>query len=206
MPVRYRFLTSIKRLNYFNRPMQESKQSVSALDKMHLKMLRENVSVFLKREGKKYDCVDLCVLDVAPHDQEGAKPYFPKALVETLDINPESCATYIADLCCENSHIVPESRFDLVVCTEVLEHTLNPFLAVNEIRRVLKLGGITLVSTPFNFRIHGPLPDCWRFTEHGLRSLFSADRGFEILELSALEDNNRFLMPIQYTLAARRTA
>ncbi len=60
---------------------------------------------------------------------------------------------------------------------------------------------LVFVSTPFNFRIHGPLPDCWRFAEHGLKELFDA---FEILELVALEDEERFLMPIQYTLIARK--
>jgi SAM-dependent methyltransferase len=78
---------------------------------------------------------------------------------------------------------------------------LQPFDAVNEIRRILKPGGVVIVSTPFNFRIHGPLPDCWRFTEHGLRALF---KDYEIISLDALEEEDRFLMPIHYTLIARK--
>ncbi|MCK5818286.1 MAG: methyltransferase domain-containing protein [Psychromonas sp.] len=50
--------------------------------------------------------------------------------------------------------------------TEVLEHTLNPFRAINEIYRILKPNGILIMTTPFNFRIHNPLPDCWRISEH----------------------------------------
>ena len=72
---------------------------------------------------------------------------------------------------------------------------------MNEIERILKSGGIALISTPYNFRIHGPLPDCWRFTEHGLRALFS---NFDILSLDALEDEDRFLAPIHYTLVAKK--
>ncbi len=177
-------------------------REVAEMDRKFLRMLRENVSAFLKDAGARYDREDLLVLDVAPQDHEGAAPYFEQATIETLDIDPASGATYIADLCARNSTIVPDGRFDLVVCTEVLEHTINPFAATDEIRRVLKPGGVALISVPFNFRIHGPLPDCWRISEHGLRALFNGSRGFDIIHLQALEDENRFLMPIHYTLIA----
>ena len=55
------------------------------------------------------------------------------------------------------------------------------------------------MTTPFNFRIHGPLPDCWRFTEHGIRALL---KDFESVHIESLEDENRFLMPLQYTTTA----
>lgn len=180
------------------------KKEIAEIDSRHLATLRKNVSDFVENSAKCYDRSGLLVLDVAPQVHEGARPHFPLSTIETLDINPASGATYIVDLCNDNSDIVPPDRFDLIVCTEVLEHTLNPFSAVAEMHRIAKPGGIILVSTPFNFRIHGPLPDCWRFTEHGLRSLFSVKSGFAILDLTPLDDPDRFLMPIHYTLQARR--
>lgn len=174
---------------------------VSKMDVEHLKAIRENVNKFVEKYSKKYDVDGKVVLDIAPQDHDGAKPYFFKAKVETLDINKESGATYIADLCEDNSATIENDKFDIVVCTEVLEHTLRPFDAVNEIHRMLKQGGLVLASSPFNFRIHGPLPDCWRFTEHGWRMLF---KDFEIIELSWLETKDRYLMPIHYTLIARK--
>jgi SAM-dependent methyltransferase len=141
------------------------------------------------------------LLDLAPQDHEGARPFFPDYItVKTLDINPKSGCDFIADICQHNAQI-PGSSFDFVVCTEVLEHTLNPFDAVREIKRLLKPGGLLFGSTPFNFRIHGPLPDCWRFTEHGLRALL---RDFEVLELNQVETADRALMPMHYTFVARR--
>ncbi len=41
-----------------------------------------------------------------------------------------------------------DNSFDIVICTEVLEHLPNPKKALNEIHRVSKLGGITIVTTP----------------------------------------------------------
>jgi SAM-dependent methyltransferase len=181
-----------------------TRREVAEIDKKHLGLLRENVSSFIAAAGKRLDREGLLVLDIAPQAHEGARPHFRLATVETLDIDPQSGATHIADICQDNSGTIADARFDVIVCTEVLEHTLKPFRAVAELHRMLKPGGTVLISVPFNFRIHGPLPDCWRFTEHGLRSLFDAESGFKQLDLTALEDENRFLMPVHYTLTALR--
>lgn len=174
---------------------------VAEFDKDQLKEIRANVSRFVAECAKQYDSEDSLVLDIAPQDHEGVAPYFKKAKVETLDIDEKSGATYIADLCQNNSDKIDAEKFDYVVCTEVLEHTLQPFDAVEEIKRILKKDGLAFVSAPFNFRIHGPLPDCWRFTEHGLRALF---KDFEVVSLNALDTEDRFLMPTHYTLVVRK--
>jgi len=171
----------------------------SQRDKAHLAAIRSNVSSFLKEAGAAWGEKPGLILDIAPQDHEGARPYFADVVtVETLDVNPSAAASYCADLCKTNDQI-PAGRFDMVVCTEVLEHVLNPFAAMAEIRRMLKPGGLLLASSPFNFRIHGPLPDCWRFTEHGWRALLVE---FENLEIRGLEDADRFLMPVHYTVTA----
>ncbi|GHV80642.1 hypothetical protein AGMMS49944_24330 [Spirochaetia bacterium] len=174
---------------------------ISQLDKDILVLIRNNVSAFLTEMAGKYDRDGLEVLDIAPEVHEGTKFYFKKADVKTLDIDPQYNTDYMCDLCTNNENIIPNGSFDICVCTEVLEHVSNPFSAVKEIKRILKGGGIALISTPFNFRIHGPLPDCWRFTIHGLKELF---KDFEILDLRELEADNRFLMPYHYVLEAKK--
>lgn len=173
---------------------------ISKIDLKNYKIIRRNVSKFLKNCGKKYDKKGL-LLDIAPQVHEGAKPYFKKAKILTLDIDPKARATYIADLCKNNKEIIPGNYFDFIVCTEVLEHTLSPFSAVNEMYRMLKPGGLLFLSAPFNFRIHGPLPDCWRFTEHGLREML---KRFDILSLDQVETKDRWLMPIHYTVISKK--
>lgn len=173
----------------------------SVLDNEHYRMLRDNVEKFYDDIARKYCQGDVRILDVAPERHAGIRPHLSEgAHLETLDVDPASNATYIADLCSPEV-AVPEGCFDVVVCTEVLEHTLNPFTAVGTIHKMLKAGGRLCLSTPFNFRIHGPLPDCWRFTEHGLRALLIA---FDIEDIKPLDTPGRALMPIQYTSIARK--
>ena len=43
---------------------------------------------------------------------------------------------------------LPDSAFDLVVCTETLEHVRDVQLALSEVRRVLEPGGRLAVTTP----------------------------------------------------------
>ncbi|MEW6581369.1 MAG: methyltransferase domain-containing protein [Actinomycetota bacterium] len=173
----------------------------SAMDVEHLALIRENVRRLIDRVAGMAPRAGR-VLDVAPQDHEGAGPHFPDATVDTIDIDPDAGCTYVGDICRHNAAI-PDSHYDVVVCTEVLEHVLQPFDAVAELRRVLRPGGLLAVSTPFNFRVHGPLPDCWRFTEHGLRALLS---DFDIVRLDALETPDRPLMPIHHTVIAARPA
>jgi SAM-dependent methyltransferase len=181
-------------------PKTNSKEKVSQQDIVHLGLIRKNVTDFMRRAATYCPPGSFRLLDIAPQDHAGARPHFPAHVsIETFDINPASGCTYIGDLCKRNE-VIADNTFDGVVCTEVLEHTLQPFHAAEEIRRILKPGGLAFISVPFNFRIHGPLPDCWRFTEHGLRALFWE---WDIVQLDQLVTADRFLMPIHYTLIAR---
>ncbi len=171
---------------------------VSNFDEHCYKLIRENVKKFLKESAEQYDATTIRVLDIAPQIHEGAKAYFKKALVETLDVDESSGATYIADITKYNEFLSSE-YFDVIVCTEVLEHTLNPFKAIEEIYRLLKPSGVLLLSVPLNFRIHGPLPDCWRFTKFGLEVLL---KDFTKVEINSLETEERDLMPVHYTVKA----
>jgi len=174
---------------------------VSDLDKEILSKIRANVDWLISSIKNDWDLDGIKILEIAPQVHKGVKGTFSKAKVETLDLSSDYHPTYVADLCKNNSALIPDNTFDVVVVTEVLEHTLDPFAASKEIHRILKKGGRVFGSTPFDFRIHGPLPDCWRFTEHGLRQLFSS---FEEIEIKPLENPGRFLMPWHYTFCFKK--
>lgn len=44
----------------------------------------------------------------------------------------------------------PNNHFDLIICNHVLEHVLDDIKAMQEIRRVLKVGGIAILMVPID--------------------------------------------------------
>src|SRR4030095_5709220 len=79
-----------------------------------------------------------------------------------------------------------DAVFDVVLCTEVLEHLPEPQRALDEMFRVLKPSGTLLLTTRFLFPIHDAPHDYFRFTKYGLRYLL---RRFEILEVREETDS-----------------
>ncbi len=74
-----------------------------------------------------------------------------------------------------------DSSFDTVISTQVLEHVQKPWVMVSEIARVLRPGGMAIVSAPFLVPYHADPHDYFRYTKEGMSSLFSTN-GFEIIE------------------------
>ena len=73
-----------------------------------------------------------------------------------------------------------DDGFDTVISTQVLEHVEKPWIMVGEINRILKSGGICILSAPFMAPYHADPQDYFRFTREGMKSLFQDD--FEIVE------------------------
>lgn len=66
-----------------------------------------------------------------------------------------------------------DDTFDAVLAIAVLEHVADPFRTVEEIRRVLKPGGLVYAITPFMQQVHLGRFDFTRFTALGHRRLFN---------------------------------
>lgn len=70
---------------------------------------------------------------------------------------------------------VEDASFDVVLCTQVLEHCGDPARAVHELRRVTAPAGRVLAST-HGVQVYHPAPDdLWRWTHTGLERLFAAN-------------------------------
>lgn len=100
----------------------------------------------------------------------GNSPYaslFPNRMC--LDLRRKPGAAVVGD-----AHRLPfaPGSFDLIISTEMLEHTVEPQRIVDEIRRVLRPGGRLLLTTRFVFPLHDVPGDYFRFTNYGLAHLF----------------------------------
>lgn len=113
----------------------------------------------------------LRVLDVGC----GVKPYYPVfAGVASEYVGVDVVENPAADLIGPVEALpVGDATFDLVLCTQVLEHCDDPAQAVRELRRVTRPGGRVLAST-HGVQVYHPSPhDYWRWTHEGLERVFT---------------------------------
>ncbi len=133
------------------------------------KITRGNLDSFLSKYAS-----DKKILDIGAGGS-GYHKFFPNRL--SVDIDPERKPDVVGD-----AQKLPftDSQFEMILCTEVLEHVRNPKAAMDEMFRVLKPGGIVVLTTRFVYPIHDAPHDFWRYTKYALQHLF---RNFQILEI-----------------------
>jgi SAM-dependent methyltransferase len=81
-----------------------------------------------------------------------------------------------------DGHTLPfeDDHFDSIFSSEVFEHVFNLPEIMKELHRVLKPGGLILVSCPFAFGEHEAPADYARYTSFAIKSLFTS-HGFEVV-------------------------
>jgi SAM-dependent methyltransferase len=77
---------------------------------------------------------------------------------------------------------VEDAIADTVLCTETLEHVLDPLDFLAEAKRSLRPGGRLILTVPFAARWHYVPFDYWRFTPSGLKHLLGQS-GFTDVEV-----------------------
>jgi len=78
-----------------------------------------------------------------------------------------------------------DAHFDAVICTEVLEHSMEPDILVGEMNRVLKPKGLLFVTVPFIWGEHEPPYDFRRYSTFGIKKLM-AQAKFNLVHLGKL--------------------
>ncbi len=119
--------------------------------------------------------------------------YFPNRTC--MDVRPTPDVDFLGD-----AHHLPvrDAAFDVVVCTEVLEHLKEPRAALDEMFRVLAPNGRLLLTTRFLFPIHESPHDFYRYTRYGLEHLLAR---FEIVTLEEETDTMGTLAVLVQRLA-----
>lgn len=88
------------------------------------------------------------------------------------------------DLVSDITHIpAPDKSFDAILCSEVLEHVPEPSHALDEFERLLKPGGVLILTAPFASLVHmAPYHYCSGFSRYWYEEHLTR-RGFEVCEL-----------------------
>lgn len=97
---------------------------------------------------------------------------------DVLDLTKRDGVTITGDI--QSIPVIADATYDAIICTQVLEHVPNPFSAVGELQRILKKGGVLLLTVPHINKIHRGPGDYWRFTEDSLTLLLKAFSDLEI--------------------------
>lgn len=144
--------------------------------------VRSALATWLAEEARRAaaDLGRYRVLDVGC----GIKPYYPffqPYASEYVGVDVDNPA---ADLVGAVEALpVADGSFDVVLCTQVLEHASDPDLAVRELWRVTAPGGRVLAST-HGVQVYHPSPgDYWRWTHAGLERLFARNGSWRALSV-----------------------
>ncbi len=105
----------------------------------------------------------------------GNKPYekmFDGRITEYVGCDIVQSSENRVDVICQATNIPLEGdSFDTILCTQVIEHVADHRQLLRETFRLLKSGGILILSGPMYWPLHEEPHDFFRFTEHGFRYL-----------------------------------
>lgn len=97
-----------------------------------------------------------------------------------VNIAPETRPDILADV---TNVPLSDACADCIICTEVLEHLPNPAACVNETYRLLKPGGVLIISVPFLYPVHADPHDYCRLTDEAIRRLCHSFNSVQVLRM-----------------------
>ena len=120
---------------------------------------------------------DMSILDIGKSMRDKYEKIICKEK-KTLDLNifndyPDYQFDLSGELIGNNSILF--NKFDAIICLAVLEHVYNPFIAINNIKSMLKKNGILFGYVPFLYHYHAPknleFQDFFRYSKDGVAYL-----------------------------------
>lgn len=121
---------------------------------------------------------------VGRSDEENLRGLFPGFPYVGCDMRAGPGVDRVLDL---HALALPDETAGCAICLDTLEHVEHPRRAVDEMHRTLRAEGILIVSSVFEFPIHGYPDDYWRFTPAGFASLLKHFRHREIFSFGRSE-------------------
>jgi SAM-dependent methyltransferase len=113
----------------------------------------------------------------------GVQPYYPlfAPIASAYDGNDVTAGPRVRYVSPAESLPAPSDSYDLVLCTQVLEHVRSPSAALAEMSRVLSPGGFLFLTTHGVYPFHPDPADYWRWTEQGLAAAIEDAGGLNLV-------------------------
>ncbi len=145
------------------------------------------------------------ILDVGGGErfQKWLAPYkelFADSNYRTFDTDKVSGADVVGDI---HDIPLPDASVDAIICQSTLEHVRDPLRAMEQMKRILKPGGLMLFYVPSIYPYHarkGAYADYWRFFDDTIDVLFEGFSEVEIVKRGGYFTALSFFVPFQHTM------
>lgn len=137
--------------------------------------MRDHNKAFCKLTAETFDCPGP-IVEFGSYQVEGQESYadlrslFPGKPYMGCDMRLGPGVDRVEDVTSIN---MAAGSVGTVLCIETFEHVFQVWRAFDEVYRVLKPGGIFVITSPLNFRIHAYPDDYWRMTPSCLRRMMA---------------------------------
>lgn len=135
--------------------------------------MRDHNKAFCELISQTFDCPGP-VYEFGSYQVEGQLDYadlrrlFPGKTYVGCDMRPGPGVDRVEDV---SAIRLGEGEAGTVLCIETFEHVFEVRRAFDEVFRILEPGGLFVITSPLNFRIHGYPDDYWRMTPSCLRRM-----------------------------------
>ncbi len=137
--------------------------------------MRDHNKAFCRLVAETIDCPGP-VFEFGSYQVEGQEGYanlrelFPSRNYVGCDMRPGPGVDRVEDV---TAISLPDGSAGTVLCIETFEHVFEVRRGFDEVFRILKPGGVFVITSPLNFRIHAYPDDYWRMTPNCLRRMLS---------------------------------
>lgn len=175
--------------------------------------MRDHNKAFCQLVTKAFDCPGP-IYEFGSYQVDGLedyanlRPLFPGKTYVGCDFRAGPGVDRVEDV---TDIKLPNATAGTVICLETFEHVFEVRRAFDEVLRILKPGGIFIITSPLNFRIHGYPDDYWRMTPSCLRRMLTpydgrvvGDQGYEPFPHTVMAMAHKGPLPHDFTARADR--